>query len=208
MKFQVKSLTPYQASAVPLRCPHCNREAAFAPLSNLHDIDVGDGIWCGQRQCPNQECRGHVFVVSRQGRVIQAYPPARIDFNTDSIPPKVLKTFDEAITAHSAGCFVASALMVRRTLEEVCLDKGASGDNLKARISDLRSKIVIPNELFAALDELRLLGNDAAHVEAKSYDEIGDAEVSVAIEFTKELLKALYQYSGLLSKLRALKKSS
>ena len=57
------------------------------------------------------------------------------------------------------------------------------------------------------MDELRLLGNDAAHIEAKSYDKVSLEEVEVAIEFSKELLKALYQYSGLLSRLRALKKT-
>ena len=79
-------------------------------------------------------------------------------------------------------------------------------DNPKKRIADLRGKIVIPEELFEAMDELRLLGNDAAHIEAKSYDNISEQELSVAIEFTKELLKGIYQYSTLLTKLRNLKK--
>lgn len=206
MKFKVKQVTPYNPSASSLRCPHCGKEAAFAPMQGLNDIDVGEGVLCGQRQCPNLECRGHVFVVLRQGRVVQSYPPSRIDFNAEGIPSNVVRSFEEAITTHAAGCQMASALMVRRTLEEVCLDKGAAGNDLKARISDLKSKIVIPDELFAAMDELRLLGNDAAHIEAKSYAKISDEELAVAIEFTKELLKALYQYSGLLSKLRALKK--
>lgn len=170
------------------------------------DLDIGDGIWCGQRQCPNPECRGHVFVVLKQGRVIQAYPPSTIDFNPEGIPANVVRSFDEALRCHAAGCYMASALMVRRTLEELCLDKGATGKDLKARIADLRGKIVIPNELFEAMDELRLLGNDAAHIEAQSYEKISEAELEVAIEFAKEMLKALYQYSGLLSKIRGLKK--
>jgi hypothetical protein len=96
--------------------------------------------------------------------------------------------------------------MVRRTLEEVCSERQATGKDLKARISDLRSKIVIPGELLDAMDELRILGNDAAHIEAKDYDAISDTEVTVAIQFTKEILKSLYQYSSLLAKLRSLKK--
>jgi hypothetical protein len=35
---------------------------------------------------------------------------------------------------------------------------------------------------------------------------VGKEEVEVGIEFAKEVLKAVYQYSALLSKLRALKK--
>lgn len=60
--------------------------------------------------------------------------------------------------------------------------------------------------LFDGLDELRLLGNDAAHVESKDYDDIGQEEVELAIEFTKEVLKALYQYAALKSRLVALKR--
>jgi len=206
MKFSVKGNTPYNPPALSLRCPHCGKEAVMTALSNVNDIDIGDGIWCGQRFCPNQDCRGHIFVAHRQGKVLESYPPSTIDFDPDGVPASVLASFDEAIRCHSVGCFMASALMVRRTLEEVCLDKGATGKDLKARIADLRGKIVVPDELLSAMDELRLLGNDAAHIEAKSYDKVSAEEIEVAIEFAKELLKALYQYTGLLSRLRSLKK--
>ena len=173
----------------------------------INDLDIGDGVLCGQRFCPNAECRGHVFVVQQRGELIESYPPSTIDFNSNGIPASILASIDEALRCHSVGCFTASALLVRRTLEEVCLDKGAKGKDLKARIADLKAKIVVPSELFEAMDELRLLGNDAAHIEAKSYDKVSGEELEVAIEFAKELLKALYQYSGLLSRLRALKKT-
>jgi len=206
MKFKVRQKTAFNPSPVSIRCPHCGKQAAMAPIGQP-DVDVGNNIWCGQRECPNPECRGHVFVVLHQGRIVQAYPPATIDFNSEGIPANVVRSFDEALRCHATGCFMASALMVRRTLEEVCLDKGATGKDLKSRITDLRSKIIVPNELFDAMDELRLLGNNAAHIEAQSYDKVSTEEVEVAIEFAKEMLKALYQYSGLLSKLRGLKKS-
>jgi hypothetical protein len=66
--------------------------------------------------------------------------------------------------------------------------------------------LVLPKELFEALDDLRLLGNDAAHVQAKTYDAIGSDEIEVAIALTKEVLKAVYQLEDLVSRLRALKK--
>jgi hypothetical protein len=61
---------------------------------------------------------------------------------------------------------------------------------------------------MAGLDDLRLLGNDAAHVEAKVFEEIGENEIQVSIEFTIEILKAVYQYEGLLNKLRGLRKAA
>jgi hypothetical protein len=57
------------------------------------------------------------------------------------------------------------------------------------------------------MDELRLLDNDAALIEADVFTEISSQELDVALELTVELLKALYHYSSLLSKMRGLKKN-
>jgi hypothetical protein len=55
------------------------------------------------------------------------------------------------------------------------------------------------------MNELKALGNDAAHVEAKAYDNIGISEAEDSIELAKEILKALYQLKGLFSRLQARK---
>jgi len=76
---------------------------------------------------------------------------------------------------------------------------------LKERIASLGGKVVVPPQLLEAADHLRMLGNDAAHVEAKAYQEVGEQEVKIAISLAKELMKAVYQYKGLLAELQALK---
>ena len=58
------------------------------------------------------------------------------------------------------------------------------------------------------LDDLRLLGNDATHIEAQIFDQVGKEEVEVGIEVAKEVLKAVYQYSALINKLRGLKRNN
>jgi hypothetical protein len=151
-------------------------------------------------------CHKHVFVVIDAGRVALSYPPERLDFDSTNIPTRVTNAFEEAIACHSQQCFVASAIMVRKTLEELCIDKGAKGGNLKERIKALGGAIVLPTELLTGADNLRLLGNDAAHIESQEYQQVGKEEVELAIEFAKELLKAAYQYSSLLKKFDALKK--
>lgn len=95
--------------------------------------------------------------------------------------------------------------MVRRTLEEICNERGATGADLKKRIKSLRSKVVLPDGLLDGMNELRLLGNDAAHVKAKAYADIGSDEIKLAIALTKEILKALYQLDDLLKQIQALK---
>jgi hypothetical protein len=138
--------------------------------------------------------------------VIESYSAERIEFDATNIPPLVLDAFEEAISCHSVKCYTAAGIMVRNALELLCDDRQASGQNLKARISSLDSMVVLPQELLRGLDDLRLLGNDAAHVTAKTYQQVGKEEIEVSLEFTKEILKSVYQYSDLLNRLRNLKK--
>ena len=51
--------------------------------------------------------------------------------------------------------------------------------------------VVVLKELIDAADELRLLGNDAAHISAKKNDAIGPEPATLAIELSKEPLKAV-----------------
>ena len=56
------------------------------------------------------------------------------------------------------------------------------------------------------MSELKALGNDAAHIEAKAYENIGEEEASASIDLAKEILKARYQLQSLVDRLQALKK--
>lgn len=204
MKLKIGQEAQTGAHKIATLCPQCGKEGTFDQVGT--DVCIAPNTICGQRKCPNPSCKGHLFVVLKSGALVKAYPPIRIDFDSANVPKSVRDSFEEVLDCHAASCFVAAAIMVRRTLEEICRDRGAKGNNLKQRIKDLESKIILPNELIAAMNELRLLGNDAAHVEAEAFVSISNDELNVAIEFTKEILKGLYQYSSLLNKLRALKK--
>lgn len=192
-----------------LRCPAWRQLGVFEALPNVYDIQAGVSphYWLGQKRCPNIKCNAMVFVVlDDTATFVRSYPAELIDFDSSNIPLAVTMSFQEALTCHSEECYIACAIMVRRTLEEVCTDKNATGSNLKDRIASLKSRVVLPLELFSAMDELRLLGNDAAHIEAKSYDDVGKDETEVAIALTKEILKAVYQLDELVRRLQALKK--
>ncbi len=159
----------------------------------------------GLRVCPNRECFGVVFVVLDKDGVV-SLPSEVLDFDPTDIPPPIVASLEEAIKCHASQCYKASALMVRRVLEELCEERGAKGNNLKDRITALAKIVIIPQELIRAADHLRLLGNDAAHIEAQTYQNIGEPEVRLSIDLAKELLKAAYQYKGLLGRLTALQK--
>lgn len=196
-----------------MRCPHCGVIGAFAGGNGCNFAQLVNGptggalqihLWYGVRPCPNQACRAPVFLIARGPTVLASFPPEAIDFDITNVPERIASCLSEAVISHSHGCYRAAALLVRRSLEELCHDRGAEGKTLKDRIAALRDIITLPKALFEAMDELRLLGNDAAHIEAKTYEEIGGDEVSAAVELTKEVIKAAYQFEDLLARLKKL----
>jgi hypothetical protein len=220
-------------SDVSMRCPACHKQGIFHSIFGVADagwnmvepkgrhteatseleqlansLAMPVAYSAGVRRCPNSECREIVFVVLRSGKLHESFPAEPLDIDLSGVPDSVSNSLDEAVRCHAAGCYRAAALMVRRSLEELCADKGAAGRDLRSRINALRTTIVISSELLDAAHELRILGNDAAHLEARAYDDISDTEVEVAIELAKELIKAIYQYSALVKKMRALKRPS
>ena len=216
MIFAVPNFNEIAANfTVSIRCPLCRHKGTFEKTQQ-HDLqtshfirvkpNVVQTIIFGQRRCPDPQCRAHIFFVAVNDKIAATYPAETIDFDSSNLPKTVVGAFEEAIICHASNCYIASAIMVRKTLEELCRDRNAQGDNLKKRITALGSKVVLPQELLEGIDDLRLLGNDAAHIESQTYSQIGKEELEVGIEFTKEVLKAVYQYSALLDKLRGLKK--
>ncbi len=198
------------AYPIGMRCPYCLRMGIFDPVPGSRDMQVGQYRSVGSRYCPNPACNGHVFVVTYPEHIppslVTSYPPERIPFDTSNIPDPIVAAFQEALTCHENHCFVAAGIMIRKTLEELCNDRGATGHDLKVRIKALGATVVLPQALLGGVDDLRLLGNDAAHLVSKTYNQIGQDESEVAIEFTTEVLKAVYQYTNLLAKIQALKK--
>ena len=206
MYYPVSDASDIGTTIVSLRCPNCRQIGSYQPLPGVSDSRIGGGIIVGSRSCPNPECLAHMFVIfNNQRERLASYPPERIDFNVENIPEPIIESFTEAITCHAHHCYVASAIMVRRTLEDLCDTEDCEGNNLHARLLDLGSKIVLPQALLDGLQVLRWLGNDAAHIESRTFEDIGQNELDIAIRFTKEVLKATYQYESLLGDLESLR---
>jgi hypothetical protein len=207
-------------SAVSLRCPHCGGTGAFPCVNQNANLSYSKPFatqpqqqrpnplqfTASLRQCPDPDCRGIVLVVQQSpGRVVLVLPSQRLDFSADHLPATCREALTEAVACHAAGAYRAAAMMVRRLLEEICDDNNAPGTNLHQRLEALKALVVLPQALFDAMGELKALGNDAAHVEARAYDNIGREEAEDSIELAKEILKALCQLKGLVASLQARK---
>lgn len=186
-----------------LRCPACRHIGTFHPIKGASDVYLSlSKIQMGDRVCPNPSCRAFVFaVMNSEGALIDSYPAERIDFDATDIPAGIVGALEEAITCHANRCYFAAAVMVRKSLEELCADRKAEGKNLEQRIRSLQGKVSLPAELFDGLHDLRLLGNDAAHFELKDFQAIGQEQTQIAIDVVKEILKRIYQTAALVSQL-------
>lgn len=118
-------------------------------------------------------------------------PTSDVPLST-AIPEAPRRSFEEARACFRAGQYTASAVMVRRTLEAVCKDKGATGKDLYSKLDDLKNKKVIEGRLSDWSHDLRALGNEAAH----------DTSIFIHSEDAKdalELAEALLSYVYVLS---------
>jgi hypothetical protein len=198
---------------ISMRCPHCRNMGSFGSVTGhvqysktiAADRPTVQLCIATVRVCPNESCRGLVLTVTGGRDLLQAIPPQSIEFSPEGLPQECADTLAEAAACHAAGAYRASAMMVRRLLEEVCALNNARGANLHQRIEALKSLITLPQPLFEAMQELKALGNDAAHIEAKAYDNIGEEESEVSIKLAGEILKSLYQLKGIVAKLQSMR---
>ena len=194
---------------VTMRCPACRKNGTFQKMGT--DLSLGfpnrKPYVAGHRRCPDPGCYAHLFfILDSDGKLLATYPAETIGFDDTDLPDGVRGALKEAILCHANGAYVAAAIMVRKTLEELCQDRNAKGQFLWHRLQALRNEVILPPELFDGLEDVALLGNDAAHVESRHYDNVGKEEVEAALDFTKQVLQAVYQSSTLLARLQSLKK--
>lgn len=190
--------------SIPLiiRCPHCGHNGSFSPI---HSLSPQRYIEIKIQYCPSPDCQGIVMATISHGELIDLYPPIIKPINTDNVPAGITAAFEEAVSCDSHGNYISAAIMLRRTLEEICEDKKSEGANLHQRIQHLCDTTMMPQPLKEAMKELKLLGNDATHIHSKDFKNIGPKELEISIEFTQEIIKAVYQYDNLLTKLQSLK---
>ena len=209
-------------------CPRCGKQSSFAIAGSLpvtfDDTYIIEHDGSKTRQTLDQVtsliCRhcGHGVVVveemwvgdhpAREGireggclsyRGIHWWPLPETKLSAD-IPADVAGAFAEAAKALHADCPRASAVMARRTLEAVTVDKGESSGNLASRLQSLVTKGVLHTSLAEWVKEVRLVGNYSAHHDVINLVSIED--VIQLLGFTRELLRYLYELPADLARRR------
>jgi len=83
----------------------------------------------------------------------------------------------------------AYAILLRRILEQVCLDNGAKSGTLAAMLKDLADRHEIPNKLVDVAKGLKDFGNIGAHA---GIGELSEKEIPIVRALTFAILEYMY----------------
>lgn len=107
-----------------------------------------------------------------------------------AVPAPIAGAYHEAALALSANCPRAAAVMARRTLEAIAVDKGEATGTLAQRLGNMSDKGLLHPTLAEWTKEVRLIGNAGAHFDPINNVSLDDARQ--LIEFIRELAKFIY----------------
>jgi Domain of unknown function (DUF4145) len=180
---RIKPAAKYRA-AVGAQCPKCGEPVAIV-LSNKemkphHEVSVQLGKFLQEPHGP--EITG-LLVADVWPKPPEPSVPAHI-------PPAIQRAMLQAERNYPiAGNEEASAMMYRRSLELALKDKfPALTGTLAARIKRLVADKTLPTAMGDWADEIRDLGNDAAH----EPDEVERPQLTMIRGFTDATLRYLY----------------
>jgi hypothetical protein len=132
-------------------------------------------------------------------RGIHWWPSAAAHVSAD-VPGDIAEVFQEAVQALHAECPRASAVMARRTLEAITVEKGVSGNSLAERLKNMASTGALHPTLADWAKEVRLVGNAGAHFDPIT--KVTKEDAGQLIAFVRELLKYLYELPAELARRR------
>lgn len=109
------------------------------------------------------------------------------------VSSRVAPDIEEGIRAANAGCPRAAVVMLRRAIEQACLEVGAKKkDRLVEKIEKLREKGLISPIFAATAHAIRAFANEyGAHPDDDYLDEVSDEELEAAIRLTAALVEGL-----------------
>lgn len=114
------------------------------------------------------------------------YPPNELS-DEKVVPKDIIKAFksSQRVRHMDKSIYLIS---IRRTIELVCNDNGASGRNLQQKIQDLADKGILPESLKTASNFTRILGNQGAHGTNTVTNEVS----LHLLEFVKYIIEYIY----------------
>jgi hypothetical protein len=136
-------------------------------------------------------CSQHFLVerTSVNGPIVTIYPKTLPKSVNELIPQSIKTDFEEALLCYSANAYRGAAALARRTVQLICLDKGAdSRKKLNEQIDQLLENGIITKDIQEWAHEVRFLGNDAAHPNKNTVNQDDAKDILDLLESLCEVL--------------------
>jgi len=171
-------VNPHEALTDPVDTPYYVTVYAIALCSKCDTVFLVESEFY---EIPGEVC-------APQG-VSVLYPTDR-NISTDGMPETASRAYAAAARSYQVGLYEPCVIMCRKCIEALCQELGATKGNLKQRLEDLRKNGHIDQKLLTWADELRLIGNDAAHDLDIVIEQV---DAQNALEFVEAIL--MYAFS-------------
>ena len=185
--------------SVHMNCPHCDKPSTFAVTPIAQDNASGFVTHHAILQCNSVTCRKRTYVITtKRERYVQShatdslilYPSAKEPTAHKSISVPIAEDWIEAQKTFNVGATKATAMMCRRILYGVVLDKKCPEHPLHQGIKQLCAQQRLPSIVEQWLGEIKDDGHDAAH--PSRAPDVSDENVAETMGYTKELLRFIY----------------
>lgn len=116
----------------------------------------------------------------------------------ECVPDRIVRTYEQGwpLRHISPGAF---AVHIRRALELICNDQGATGGTLFEKLKDLVTKQTFPGHFVEMTDLMRKIGNLGAHA---GEDEVGFWDAELLDEFFRFVVEYVYITPSRIERLR------
>jgi hypothetical protein len=186
-------------------CPYCKNASTFNIRSQLFIHGTPETTVHLVLGCNYTSCRKIVYVSTsettsspmpngpyphQQANFFHMYPSRAIDPPHPSLPAQIADDWIEAQKAMEASAPKAAAVMFRRVLYSVLMDKGCRLHPLRDGLSDLIQGQRLPAIFDDWLPAIRDDGHDGAHPDRAL--QVSHENIAETKEYTAELLRFLY----------------
>lgn len=183
-----------------LLCSHCGNKTPHQLLMGTETSDIWDEF--GDQKIIEMfvyqvvQC-GTCKHISLLGGFQPELPPHLIDYPLlypaspeldRSVPEAIRHAYAEAarIRKHAPNAYAGQ---IRKAIEYLCKDKGASGRDLYSQLKSLADKHILPATLAEMTDLIREIGNAGVHIDK---GEVSIWDAGLIDEFFKSIINYVY----------------
>ena len=191
-----------------LECSYCNATVKGEIVAsyvdeNPHDwIDSTQYTLCKCPQCssPILASQEYDFTGNEMewGLPNKIYPSNQFHINP-VIPEKLRKALVECIQCYKSNSYTATVIMCRRAIEGFCSIKGVEEKTLDKSIKKLKDDGVINEQLYEWANQLRLVGNEAAHNIDSEFSNLDSKDM---LDFTIAILDFTFSFKDKFDKFK------